>query len=70
MALQGTRIANAIAAAGDEVPLGELQRLVTTLGQAERLSSTFRFDDGSIDLDAQSRASVARLAARHRTRRL
>jgi phosphate transport system substrate-binding protein len=63
MALQGMRIVNAIAAAGDEVSLDELQRLVTTLGQAERLSSTFRFDDGSIDLDAQSRASVARLAA-------
>ncbi|WP_245904246.1 phosphate ABC transporter substrate-binding/OmpA family protein [Roseicyclus mahoneyensis] len=63
MALQGSRIANAITAAGDEVPLAELQRLVATLGQAERLSSTFRFDDGSIDLDAQSRASVARLAA-------
>jgi len=63
LSLQGTRLANAIAAAGDEVPLGEVQRLVATLGGAERLSSTFRFDDGSIDLDAQSRASAARLAA-------
>jgi phosphate transport system substrate-binding protein len=63
MALQGARLANAVAAAGDEVPLSELQRLVDTLGRAERLSTTFRFADGSVDLDPQSRASVARLAA-------
>jgi len=63
LALQGTRLANAVTAAGDEVSLDELQRLVATLDGAERLSTTFRFDDGSIDLDAQSRASVARLAA-------
>ncbi|WP_338052087.1 phosphate ABC transporter substrate-binding/OmpA family protein [Roseicyclus persicicus] len=63
LALQGTRLANAVAAAGEEVPLAELQRLVETLGHAERLSATFRFADGSVDLDAQSRASVARLAA-------
>ena len=63
LALQGTRLANAMAAAGDEVPLAELQRLVGTLGGAERLSATFRFADGSVDLDAQSMASVARLAA-------
>jgi phosphate transport system substrate-binding protein len=63
LALQGARLANAVIAAGDEVPLEELQRLVDTLGRAERLSATFRFDDGSIDLDAQSRASAARLAA-------
>jgi phosphate transport system substrate-binding protein len=63
MGLQGMRLANAVAAAGDEVPLAELQRLVATLGRAERLSATFRFADGSIELDAQSRASAARLAA-------
>ncbi len=63
LSLQGERLANAVAAAGAEVPLEDLQRLVTTLGGAERLSATFRFADGSVDLDAQSRASVARLAA-------
>jgi len=63
MGQQGARLANAVAAAGDEITLGDLQRLVRTLGGAERLSTTFRFDDGSVDLDAPSRASVARLAA-------
>jgi len=63
LSLQGTRLANAVAAAGEEVALEDLQRMVETLDGAERLSTTFRFEDGSIDLDAQSRASVARLAA-------
>jgi phosphate transport system substrate-binding protein len=63
LSLQGMRLANAVTAAGGEVPLAELQRLVDTLGRAERLSATFRFADGSIELDAQSRASAARLAA-------
>jgi len=63
ISIQGRRIANAIAAAGEEVALTELQRLVDSLGQAERLSATFRFADGSVDLDAQSNAWVARLAA-------
>jgi phosphate transport system substrate-binding protein len=63
LSLQGARLANAIAAAGDGVSLDELQRLVATLDGTERLSSTFRFDGGSTDLDAPSRASVARLAA-------
>lgn len=63
MGQQGTRLANAVAAAGNEIALDDLQRLVATLGGAERLSTTFRFDDGSVDLDAPSRASVARLAA-------
>ena len=60
---QGMRLANAIAAAGDEVPLAQLQSLVRRLRGAERLSATMRFSDGSSDLDALSRAAVARLAA-------
>jgi phosphate transport system substrate-binding protein len=63
LGLQGVRLANAIGAAGQEVPLAELQRLVRTLRTADRLSSTFRFAGGSVELDAQSRASAARLAA-------
>jgi len=60
---QGLRLANAIRAAGDAVPLAELQRLVATLDGAERLSATLRFADGSVDLTAQSRTAVTRLAA-------
>lgn len=60
---QGMRLANAIAAAGPEVTLEQLQALVAALRGAERLSATLRFADGSTELDAQSRAAVARLAA-------
>jgi phosphate transport system substrate-binding protein len=37
--------------------------MVMRLDGAERLSPTFRFGDGAAELDTQSRASVARLAA-------
>jgi phosphate transport system substrate-binding protein len=63
LAQQGRRLANAITSAGDEVGLAELQRLVARMEGTERLSATFRFADGSVDLDAQSRAAIARLAA-------
>ncbi|WP_273521224.1 substrate-binding domain-containing protein [Rhodosalinus sediminis] len=59
---QGARFANAIAAAGPEVPLSELQRLVATLRPMRRLTTSFRFRPGAVELDAQSRANVARLA--------
>ncbi len=63
LALQGDRLANAIRAAGDDAALSDLQAMVDALVGAERLSSTFRFAGGAVELDAQSRASVARLAA-------
>lgn len=63
LALQGERIANAVNAAGDEVSLEDLQEMLARLATAERLSATFRFDGGAVELDAQSQASVARLAA-------
>lgn len=56
------RLANAIAAAGPEVDLAELQRLVAATAGARRLSTTFRFYDGSADLDTQSRGNLADLA--------
>jgi phosphate transport system substrate-binding protein len=59
---QGNRLANAIRNAGDEIPLTEIQRLVSTLDGARRLSVTFRFRDGSKELDAQSRSNVVLLA--------
>lgn len=62
IAEQGDRFANAIAAAGGEVALPELQRLVRTLRPMRRLTTSFRFRPGSVDLDAQSRANVERLA--------
>ncbi|WP_231592584.1 phosphate ABC transporter substrate-binding/OmpA family protein [Pelagovum pacificum] len=59
---QGHRFVNAIAAADPESGLVELQRLVDGLGDKERLSLTFRFEQGSTDLDALSRSNIFQLA--------
>lgn len=60
---QGDRFANAIARAGDEVSLGDLQRMVRQLSDLKRLTTTFRFEAGSSLLDAQSRSNIQQLAA-------
>lgn len=62
IAQQGDRFAQAITAAGADVPLAELQRMVRVLGPQVRLSTTFRFEVGSTRLDAQSRSNVLQLA--------
>ena len=59
---QGLRLSNAIASAGEEVPLSELQRLVAALAPFDRLTTSFRFETGSARLDAQSRENVEQLA--------
>lgn len=59
---QGDRFANAIDAAGDDVGLETLQRMVSTLRPMSRLTTTFRFETGSTRLDAQSRSNVEQLA--------
>ncbi len=59
---QGTRFANAIARAGEETDLAELQRMVAQLTPLKRLTTTFRFESGSTQLDAQSRSNVEQLA--------
>lgn len=59
---QGNRFANAIAQAGEEVGLDELQRMVAVLSPMRRLTTTFRFEQGSTRLDAQSRSNVEQLA--------
>ncbi|WP_212522864.1 phosphate ABC transporter substrate-binding/OmpA family protein [Actibacterium sp. MT2.3-13A] len=62
LAEQGERLANAIAQAGPEVGLGELQRMLGALKGAARLTTSFRFRGGSATLDAQSAGNVADLA--------
>lgn len=62
LAAQGRRLANAILAAGEETGLSDLQRMVRALAPLSRLTVTFRFEDGSALLDAQSRSNVALLA--------
>jgi phosphate transport system substrate-binding protein len=66
---QGQRFANAIAAAGDDMPLIELQRMVRVLGAQMRLSTSFWFEVGSTRLDAQSRSNLLYLAQALRDRR-
>lgn len=61
---QGDRLAAAISVAGDDVPLEDVRQMVSVLRDAERLSVTFRFEDGSTELDAQSRANL-RLLSRY-----
>ena len=59
---QGDRFANAILAAGDEVPLAELQRMVGFFMPMQRLTHSFRFETGSTRPDAQSRTNIDLLA--------
>ncbi|WP_299281574.1 phosphate ABC transporter substrate-binding/OmpA family protein [uncultured Tateyamaria sp.] len=59
---QGYRFANAVASAGPEVSLEELQRMTLTLYGMSRLTTSFRFEAGSVRLDAQSRSNVQQLA--------
>ncbi|SFD66422.1 substrate-binding domain-containing protein [Roseivivax sediminis] len=60
--LQGDRFANAITVARGSEGLAELKRMVSTLGDMQRLSTSFRFQPGSARLDAQSRSNVYQLA--------
>lgn len=59
---QGLRFANAVRQAGDGIGLSDLQAMVGRMFGAERLTVTFRFEEGSSDLDAQSRSNVPLLA--------
>ncbi|MEM0948794.1 MAG: phosphate ABC transporter substrate-binding/OmpA family protein [Pseudomonadota bacterium] len=63
LADQGDRLVRAILGTGEDVGASALRRLVGALDGAARLTPTFRFKDGSADLDAPSRANVALVAA-------
>lgn len=62
MTADGLRLINAIQGAGDEVTLADLKRLVEGMAGADRLSLTFRFEDGSSQLDPHSRENLDDLA--------
>ncbi|MGR3514656.1 MAG: OmpA family protein [Paracoccaceae bacterium] len=60
---QGNRIANAVLSAGrDPDAVTDVQNMIAVLLDASRLTLTFRFQDGSTDLDAQSVSNIQRLA--------
>lgn len=58
----GLRLINAIRGAGDDVSLPDLKRLTNMMAGADRLSMTFRFEDGSSTLDAHSHDNLDNLA--------
>lgn len=60
----GQRLLGAIRNTGPEVTLAELQRLAAAMTGGRRLSLTFRFNDGSTELDASSRENLEDLARR------
>lgn len=62
MTADGFRLINAIEGAGEETTLADLQRLVGVMAGADRVSLTFRFQDGSTELDVQSQENVLDLA--------
>ena len=58
----GLRLLNAIQGAGAETTLDDLKRLAQVMDGADRVSFTFRFEDGSTTLDPHSRDNIADLA--------
>jgi phosphate transport system substrate-binding protein len=62
MTADGLRLINAIQGAGEETTLADLKRLVDLMDGADRLSLTFRFKDGSDEMDATSQENLADLA--------
>ena len=62
MTADGLRLINAIQGAGEEIALVDLKALVTVMAGADRVSLTFRFQDGSSALDAHSQQNLADLA--------
>lgn len=60
---QGDRLAYAVLTAGDDGQrMAEVQRMVGALMEGQRLTMTFRFRDGSSELDPQSASNVTRLS--------
>lgn len=59
---QGDRLIRSVLATGPDVGSGDIRRLFATLANAEQMSLTFRFTNGSAEMDPQSRANVALLA--------
>ncbi len=62
MTADGLRLLNAIQGAGKDVTLDDLKRLAGIMDGADRVSLTFRFEDGSSTLDAPSQDNLVDLA--------
>ncbi len=62
MSLQGSRLASAILQTETAEVFEQTRKLTQTLTLADRLSTTFRFEAGSTDLDNKSRRDAVRIA--------
>jgi phosphate transport system substrate-binding protein len=60
---QGDRLIRAILSSGRDVTARDLRRMAERLNGASQMSLSFRFEDGSADLDAQSRANIPLLVS-------
>lgn len=59
---QGLRVASAVVANRDFSTFPQLQQMMEQLISSDRLSTTFRFETGSSNLDARAQEDVVRLA--------
>lgn len=64
---QGGRIAYALNAPAEDFDMGQMRQLISEMNGARRLSLTFRFQLGSVELDARARADINRLVDLMRT---
>ena len=60
---QGERFVNAISITDEDNGVEQLRRMVDALSPMVRLTTSFRFEAGSVRLDAQSRSNVEQMAA-------
>ncbi|MEM6339878.1 MAG: phosphate ABC transporter substrate-binding/OmpA family protein [Pseudomonadota bacterium] len=63
MSLHGSRLASAILAAETPEEFSVTRQLTQELTQADRISTTFRFEAGSTELDNKSRRDAVRIAS-------
>jgi phosphate transport system substrate-binding protein len=60
---QGGRIAYALNAPGEDFDIAQMRQLIADMNGARRLSITYRFKSGSVELDTKARADIDRLVA-------
>ncbi len=58
---QGGRIAYALNAPGEDFDIVQMRQLIADMNGARRLSITYRFKSGSVELDTKARADIDRL---------
>ncbi len=67
---EGGRIASAMTAPPENFNIARMKDLITDLRSAERLSSTFRFETGSSELDSKSKQEIRRVVRLLKSRKI